>query len=32
MGPRRLVRLYYRKGKKHDQIIEVLKVLRSLPV
>ena len=32
MGPRRLVRLYYRKGRKHDWIIEVLGVLRSLLV
>ena len=32
MGPGRLVRLYYRKGKKHDRIIEVLGILRSLPV
>ena len=32
MGPRYLVRLYYKKGKKCDQIIEVLEVLRSLPV
>ena len=32
MGPGRLVRLFYRKRKKHDQIIEVLGILRSLLV
>ena len=32
MGPGGLVRLFYRKEKKHDQIIEVLGILRSLLV
>ena len=32
MGPGRLVRLYYKKGREYDQIIEVLGILRSLLV
>ena len=32
MGPRRLIRLFYRKGKKHNWIIGVLGILRSLLV
>ena len=32
MGPGRLVRLYYKRGRKYDRIIEVLGILRSLPV
>ena len=32
MGPGHLVRLYYKKGREYDWIIEVLDVLRSLPV
>ena len=32
MGPGRLVRLYYKKGKRSDRIREVLGILRSLLV
>ena len=32
MGPGCLVRLFYKKGREYDQIIEVLGILRSLPV
>ena len=32
MGPGRLVRLYYKRGREYDWIIEVLDILRSLPV
>ena len=32
MGPGRLVRLYYKKRRVYDWIIEVLGILRSLPV
>ena len=32
MGPGRLVRLYYKRGREYDRIREVLGILRSLPV
>ena len=32
MGPGRLVRLFYKRGREYDRIREVLSIFRSLPV